>query len=360
MKMKMKLKKLAVAAGLCAGFAAMAQTSSVTLYGILDTSVRLQTGLTSTYARSPLNTTTVASGVGPTSRWGLRGSEDLGSGLRALFNLESGINVDTGASANATTFFDRASIIGLSGSWGTVTAGRQNTLVADSVGVVDPIGLRFASLNPNIQVTSLTGHQLGIEFGTTNSTASSNRVNNSAKYSMPFGPVVARAMYSFGETAGDTSKQNSTGLGLDYLGSAFSATGAYTQFRDANNRELRAANLGASWLALPSLRVMANAGYNRGETSATAVTRNRLLSAGVNYALTPAVDVLAGYYKVDRSRTAQADDGFKRLLTFVEYKFSRRSKVFLELDTTNWKGNYLGAGNKSTSNGVSVGITHSF
>ena len=360
MKIKMlRMNQLTVAAALCTGVSAMAQ-SSVTLYGIVDVSVRYQSGLTGTNARSALNTTSVASGVGPTSRWGLRGSEDLGGGLRAFFNVESGINVDTGASANATTFFDRASVIGLAGGWGTVTAGRQNTLVADSVGVVDAIGLRFAGLNPNIQVTSLTGHQLGIEFGTTASTGSSNRVNNSVKYAKPFGPVVARAMHSFGETAGDSAKQSSTGLGLDYITPGLSLTSAYTQFRDANNRELEAANLGASWLALPALRVMANAGYNRGETSATAVTRNRLLSAGVNYAVTPAVDVLAGYYKVNRSRTAQADDGFNRLLAFVEYKFSRRSRVFVELDTTHWKGNYLSAGSKSTSNGMSLGITHTF
>lgn len=357
--MKIRMNQLAVAAVLCTGVSAMAQ-SSVTLYGIVDASVRHQSGLTGTNARSALSTTSVASGVGPTSRWGLRGSEDMGSGLRAFFNLESGINVDTGASSNATTFFDRASVVGLAGGWGTVTAGRQNTLVADSVGVVDSIGLRFAGLNPNIQVTSLTGHQLGVEFGTTASTGSSNRVNNSIKYSKPFGPVVARAMYSFGETAGDSSTKSSTGLGLDYISNDFSATSAYTEFQDANGRKLQAANLGARWLALPALRVMANVGYNRGETSATAVTRNRLLSAGVNYAVTPAVDVLAGYYKVDRSRTAQADDGFNRLLAFVEYKFSKRSKVFVELDTTHWKGNYLGAGNKSTSNGVSAGITHSF
>lgn len=357
--MKMNIKTLAFGVGLCAGFPAMAQTS-VTLYGIVDASVRYQTGLTSTYARSPASMTGVVSGVGPTSRWGLRGSEDLGGGLRALFNVESGFNVDTGTSSNATTFFDRAAIVGLAGSWGIVTAGRQNTLVADSAGVVDAIGLRFANLNPNIQVTSLTGHQLGIEFGTTASMGSSNRVNNSVKYSKPFGPVMARAMYSFGETAGDTSRQRTTGLGLDYISTGFSATSAYTEFRDANNRELRAGNLGASWLALPSLRVMGNVGYNRGETSAVNVTRNRLVSAGVNYAVTPMVDVLAGYYKVDRTRTAQADDGFNRLLAFMEYKFSRRSRVFLELDTTHWKGSYLGAGNKSTSNGVSLGITHSF
>ena len=61
--MQMKTKTLAVAAGLCAGISAMAQTS-VTLYGIVDVSVRSQTGLTSTYVRSPLNTTVVASGVG--------------------------------------------------------------------------------------------------------------------------------------------------------------------------------------------------------------------------------------------------------------------------------------------------------
>jgi hypothetical protein len=118
------------------------------------TAARTQTGLTSTYARSPLNSTVVQSGVGPTSRWGLRGSEDLGGGLRATFNLEGGINVDTGAQANATTLFDRASVVGLAGNWGSITAGRQNTLIADSAGVTDPIGLRFASMNPNIQNVS--------------------------------------------------------------------------------------------------------------------------------------------------------------------------------------------------------------
>ena len=358
----MKMKELALAAGLSAACGcAMAQnTGSLVLYGIVDVSVRSQSGLAANYARSATRTSTVASGVGPTSRWGLRGTEDLGGGLQALFNLESGINVDTGAQANAVTYFDRASVVGLTGAWGTVTAGRQNTLVADSVGVADPIGLRFAGLNPNIQVTSLTGHQLGIEFGATGSTGSSNRVNNSLKYSVPVGPFVARAMYSFGEAAGDTDKQSSIGLGLNYIGRAFSATGAYTRYRDATDRELEAANVGASWLALPALRVMANAGYNRGETSATAVTRNRVLAGGITYAVTPQVDAIVGYYKVDRSRTGQKDDGFNRLLAFVEYKFSRRSKVFVELDTTRWKGDYLGAGLKSTSSGVSVGITHNF
>ena len=357
----MTKRQILAAAAVSLAMPVMAQTaSSVTLYGILDTAVRSQTGLTSTYGRSPVDTTVVASGVGPTSRWGLRGTEDLGGGLRATFNLESGINVDTGTQANAVTYFDRASTVGLAGAWGTATVGRQNTLLADSAGVADPIGLRFAGLNPNIQNVSLTGHQLGVEYGTTGSSTASNRQNNSIKYSVPIGPVVARAMHSFGEVAQSSSRQSTSGLGVDYLTEELKITTAYTRFKDANDRRLVAANVGASWLALPSLRVMANMGYNRGFTSATAEATNRIVAGGVNYSIAPAIDLLAGYYKVDRHRTAQPDDGFKRLLAFVEYKLSRRSKVYLELDTTRWKGNYLGAGNKSTSNGVSLGITHAF
>lgn len=354
-------KQIAIAAALCAAVPAFAQTaSSVTLYGIVDVAARHHTGLTAGYARAASDVTVVNSGVGPTSRWGVRGVEDLGSGLRATFNLESGINADTGAQSNALTYFDRASTVGLAGAWGAVTAGRQNTLLADSAGSVDPIGLRFAGMNPNIQNVSLTGHQLGIEYGATGSTGSSNRVNNSVKYSLPLGPVVARAMYSFGEAADSTSKSSSKGLGLDYVTEKLTITSAYTRFKDANDRDLKAGNIGASWKVLPALRVMANAGYNKGATSATAESTNRILAAGVNYAVTPAIDLIAGYYKVDRSRTALADDGFQRVLAFLEYKLSRRSKVYLEFDTTRWKGDYLGTGNKSTSNGVSLGVTHAF
>jgi predicted porin len=358
-------KNWAAAAALGASLSAFAQTppnvgSSVTLYGIIDVSARYHTGMTAGYVRADGDTQAVASGVGPTSRWGIRGSEDLGGGLRGLFNLESGINVDTGAQANAATYFDRASVVGLQGAWGTLLAGRQNTLVADSVGVVDPIGLRFAGLNPNIQVTSLTGHLLGIEVGATGSTGSSNRVNNSLKYSVPVGPVQLRAMYSAGEVAGSGSKNNSFGLGADWLRPEFAATVAVTRFRDANDRELEAANLGASWLVLPNLRIMGNLGYNEADTTATAETRNKVMVAGANYNVTPSVDLIAGFYRVDRSRTGQADDGYNRLITFLEYKLSRRSKVFLELDHTRWRGTYMSATGKTTSNGVALGVTHNF
>lgn len=357
------MKKIALAASiaLCGTTCAWAQSpaNSVTLYGIVDVSVRSQSGYTAAYAAAPGNTTTVASGVGPTSRWGIRGSEDLGGGLRAIFNLESGINVDTGAPANASTYFDRASVVGLAGTWGQITLGRQNTLLADSAGVADPIGLRFAGLNPNVQVAGLTGHRLGIEFGATGSTTASNRVNNSAKLSVPIGPLVARAMYSAGEVLGSSSRQNSTGLGLDYRTPALNVTSAYTNFHDTNDRNLNAYNLGASWKT-GGLTLMANTARNEADTSVTTKTTHRLVAVGAQYAVTPLVDVLAGYYHVSRNRTALANDGFGRLMVFVEYKLSRRSKVFVELDSTRWRNGYQGADNKSTSSGVSLGVTHSF
>ena len=357
----MRKRHIAAAVALCAALPAVAQTAgSVTLYGIIDVAARSQSGLTAAYGRSPGDTSVVASGVGLTSRWGIRGVEDLGAGLRATFNLESGINADTGAASNAVTYFDRASVVGLAGSWGSVTLGRQNTLIADSAGVADPIGLRFAGLNPNIQNVSLTGHQLGVEYGATGSSAASNRVNNSLKYSVPIGPLTARAMVGLGEVAGSTSKQGSSGLALDYLTPGFGVTAAHMRFKDANDRTLNASNLGVTWLALPALRLMANVGHNRGATSDTAESANRIAVAGLNYAVTPSIDLLAGYYRLDRERTAQPDDGFRRVIAFLEYKFSRRSKVYLELDSTRWKGNYLGTGHKGTSNGVSMGMTHAF
>lgn len=89
--------------------AGTAQTqSSVTLYGIVDAAARYSSGLDAAYNGSAISHFVVNSGINNTSRFGLRGVEDLGGGLKAVFNLESGINVDTGAQANATKLFDSA------------------------------------------------------------------------------------------------------------------------------------------------------------------------------------------------------------------------------------------------------------
>ena len=80
----------AVAAAAALAAPAMAQTSSVTLYGIADAA------LVSTSNSAGSRRTAIDSGVLQSSRFGFRGTEDLGGGLSALFVLESGFNLDTG------------------------------------------------------------------------------------------------------------------------------------------------------------------------------------------------------------------------------------------------------------------------
>ncbi len=153
------------------------------------------------------------SGINTTSRFGFRGSEDLGGGLKAIFNLESGINLDTGASVSATKLFDRAAIVGLQGDWGTVTAGRQTTVLAEVVSAVDPLGSRFASFNPNVGIAALSAHRLATEFGPAGSTTGAYRLDNSVKYVGRFSDFSVRAMHAFGEQAGNSSNLSSSGLG---------------------------------------------------------------------------------------------------------------------------------------------------
>ena len=114
------MKKSLIALAVLASTGAMAQ-SSVTLYGIVD--VALQ----SAKATNGVRQNTVASGNVNGSRFGLKGSEDLGGGLKALFVLENGFKVDTGAIGGgagltgitnnkpATAMFGRKAYVGLAG-----------------------------------------------------------------------------------------------------------------------------------------------------------------------------------------------------------------------------------------------------
>jgi hypothetical protein len=123
----MNLKRIAVliVVALELGLAGQAHAqSSVTLYGILDEFVGYQS--TKVAGKS---TTLVALGNNGelTSRWGIRGSEDLGGGYHAIFDLESGFDPGTGAVQNAYRFFDRQAWVGVAAPYGEVRLGRQNT-----------------------------------------------------------------------------------------------------------------------------------------------------------------------------------------------------------------------------------------
>lgn len=118
--------------------AACAQgTSNVTLYGRVDIGLRLED------PEFGSSTTAVVSGVHSGSRWGLIGSEDLGNGLKAIFNLESGFNTDTGTMAQGGRLFGRQAWAGIEGGFGQVRLGRIDLVGNDITPAVDPFLTAF-------------------------------------------------------------------------------------------------------------------------------------------------------------------------------------------------------------------------
>ncbi|HET7526790.1 MAG TPA: porin [Burkholderiaceae bacterium] len=115
------MRRIVTAAGLATLAATASAQSSLTLYGVVDLGVR--------YVKNgDASVTSLASGGNNTSRFGLRGSEDLGDGLRAGFQLESGINADSGTPQDATRFWNRRSTVSLLGSLGELRLGRDYTV----------------------------------------------------------------------------------------------------------------------------------------------------------------------------------------------------------------------------------------
>lgn len=122
-----QVKKLTLAALLIGGFVTTAQAqSNVTVYGVVDL------GLAKTTGQSTVERENHA------SRLGFRGTEDLGGGLSAIFNLESEILADTGAQKG--NLFDRQAWVGLKGAFGTVYMGRTKDIIDGAIGRIEPFG----------------------------------------------------------------------------------------------------------------------------------------------------------------------------------------------------------------------------
>ncbi len=128
--------------------------SSVTLYGLIDTGVDWE----SQVAKAPGQTSASGSAIRMTSlsgalpsRWGLRGKEELGSGLNAIFELESGFAPNSGALQNGNRLFGRSAWVGLETPYGTVRAGRQINMTYIALmksTVLGPALYSLAALDP--------------------------------------------------------------------------------------------------------------------------------------------------------------------------------------------------------------------
>ncbi|MCD0501708.1 porin [Bordetella petrii] len=147
------MKKTLLAAALLAGFAGVAQAeTSVTLYGIIDTGIGYNKVKGDGFDASRIG---MINGVQNGSRWGLRGTEDLGDGLQAVFQLESGFSSSNGNSAQGGRLFGRQATIGLqSDSWGRLDFGRQTNITSKYFGSIDPFGAGFGQANIGMGISA--------------------------------------------------------------------------------------------------------------------------------------------------------------------------------------------------------------
>jgi predicted porin len=178
---------------------ALAQ-SAVNIYGIADAALAYssnQNGESNVYMRS---------GNLAASRIGFKGNEDLGQGLQALFQLEGGYELDTGAQSSSGVLFNRQAFVGLAERrFGSLTAGRQYTPYYLLVGPIGP-------------VTALTG-ATGAHPGDIDALDTTVRSNNSVTYTSPiWSGLQVSALYGFGEqpSRGSAGRTVSTALKYDY------------------------------------------------------------------------------------------------------------------------------------------------
>jgi predicted porin len=323
--------------------------SSVILYGLVDSGLNFVNNVKGgrQYA------STSSSGEPQGSRWGLKGTENIGNGLTAIVQLENGFDTDTGKFGQSGLEFGRLAIVGLSGEFGRITAGRQFASVMDFVG---------SSMIPS----GIWSGTFGAHPGDVDNLNDSFRVNNAIKYtSVDYSGFTFSGMYSFGGQAGDFNRGSGFGFGAGYAGGPLKLGIA---FSDMQNPYSSAYNNGANavaavqspvisgYVSAGSLQIFTmgalytigpaifGADYsntrfkhlgsdlgNLGATpglSGTAAFNNFEVHGG--YRVTPAVTIYASYDHL--SRGSVGSDGsatYNQGALAAYYRLSKRTDVYL-------------------------------
>lgn len=187
----------------------MAQTSQVTIYGILDI------GPTYVSNQGGKSNWRMDAGTLQQSRIGFRGTEDLGGGYSAFFALENGFNLDDGSMATSNVLFSRDSRVGLKGGFGSVSFGRQSNATVDAIA---PYAASMLAYGPSYLSTHPGDHDRVLNIPT----------DNSMKYTTPnIGGFTGIATYGFGEQAGDSKQSSTRNAGLSYVNGPLSLGAAY-------------------------------------------------------------------------------------------------------------------------------------
>jgi predicted porin len=339
--MKKSLLALAVF-GAFAG-AASAQTN-VTIYGLIDAGITRETG------GAAGDVWKLATGVQSGNRIGFKGSEDLGGGLKANFQLENGFDADTGALRQGSRLFGRQAWVGLSGNFGAVNFGRQYNPLFIALDSIDPFG------------TGLAGH-IDTIFNPSNV-----RTDNAITYSAPaMGGFSANLMYGLGEVAGNNSANRTFGLSVGYGNGPVNAVLAYDNLNNATNT-----NTTKLWLLGGTYNFGPATGHLAYETEKNDTgVDSRDWMVGVSAPI-GAGTIMASYAKKN-DRSAAGNAGAKLYALGYTYALSKRTNFYTAYGhVNNDSGSTVTVGDASSggagstplagnsSSGFNFGIRHKF
>jgi general bacterial porin, GBP family len=385
----------ALALGSIATHAHAADGDTLTLYGVLDVAVGTVEHSANGSAFFPTTVNPVSkvstrfnnpvfgmfNGGISDPRWGIRGTENLGGGLQAFFDLESGFNLPSGSLNNAAAsvagtsntvsaasaldgqLFNRGAYVGLKDDkFGSVSFGRSTTLGFDTILNYDPL---FAA-----QLFSPLGFSGSYSAG---GITEGSRTDDNVKYVNKVGPVNLGLSYSFGEVAGQFGYGSTFGANLGYESGRFGVQATWFQARDAiHSGALTGANAVGSSLVGTSVGALTlnndedfmiaakygigaatfKAGYERFElkspsnptTAGTTVdyfgftgslannvapSKNNLYFVGGDYQLTSALDIAAGFYDTQTMQSAGVAGGNQlQYSVLADYHLSRRTDLY--------------------------------
>ena len=346
--MKKILRLSLTSLSFAAASAAHAQ-SSVTLYGIIDAGLMYTNNVSKSGTSGPLFQATSGNING--SRFGFRGAEDLGGGLKAVFVLENGFNVQSGKLGQDGREFGRQAYVGLASSqYGAVTLGRQYDSLVDFVAPLSGTAGTFGdtgfahpfdndNLNHSVRMSNavkyMSNNYAGFKFGTLYAFSNSTNFSQNRAYSFgasySYGPLNFAAGYL--QTNGSNSTTN-TGGAIDTAESTANGTGGFL----VGSNRTRIFGGAVNYAYGPALVgfVYTHSQYAGTNSFGLKNGTMRLDNFELNgkYALTPALSLgIADTYTdghLSGATTFGPDPKFNQINGQAVYSFSKRTDVYAE------------------------------
>ncbi len=356
--MKKLYTALAVAGALTANVHAQ---SAVEMYGVVDMGFVRDTGNITGLPAATGNKLT--SGVQSGTRFGIKGSEDLGGGIKGLFVLETGIAADAGGFNQGGLAFGRQSFVGVQSDAGTLTLGRQYTPYFLTLSqVADPFAAGLAGNAQNLMLPG--GAPAGLPAGTDPATLSAEpdrmiRMNNAIKYVSPemygFSGEIA---YGFGEVNTSANGNRVLTASLGYSVEALNVRVAY--YRKSNRTDTDKME-----------NVLLAANYDFGVAKVFAafahndwfINRSRDFLIGTTVPFGPH-KLIASYIRKTGRGVSDGDDANQFALGYT-YSLSTRMNLYAAYGTINNDGNARFTVGNNSENGTgtksfNLGVRHTF